>query len=204
MNDLHNEVILIFIKNPQLGQVKTRLADSVGPACALQIYQQLLELTQKVTAQIDCSRQLWYSQFIDKNDGWDSSQFEKKQQQGQDLGRRMGHAFEEAFAEGFERAVIIGSDCAELTAEIIQAAFSELKNHDVVIGPSQDGGYYLLGMKKRYPTLFEHIDWSTSTVYDDTVARIQELNLSYSNLPMLNDIDTEEDLRQSGERLQDL
>ncbi len=187
-----------------MGQVKTRLAETIGDRQAFKIYQKLLALTRFVADQLSCHRQLWYSQFIEEDDDWEASNYEKKLQQGTDLGERMKYAFAEAFAGGFERAVIIGSDCAELQPKHIRQAFTALEHHDIAIGPSQDGGYYLLGMNAFHPQLFAEIDWSTASVYKDTINRIEALNLSYQNLPMLNDIDTEEDLRESGKRLQEI
>jgi len=204
MRNSETEVLLIFIKNPKMGQVKTRLAETIGNRRAFKIYKKLLTLTRSVTDQLSCYRQLWYSQFIDNNDDWEASNYDKKIQQGNDLGERMKYAFSEAFTAGFERAVIIGSDCAELQPKHIRRAFTVLKHHDIAIGPSQDGGYYLLGMNAFYPQLFAEIDWSTSSVFKDTIDRIKTLNLTYQKLPMLNDIDTGEDLRESGRRLQDI
>jgi len=197
-------VLLTFIKNPEFGKVKTRLSATMGHQRALEVYDKLLALTRSVTRQISCHRQLWYSQFIDEDDDWDARNYEKKLQQGSNLGQRMQYAFEQVFTAGYKRAVLIGSDCAELTPSHIQQAFTALENHDAVIGPSQDGGYYLLGMKAVHPKLFLDIDWSTPSVFDDTISRMQSLNLSCAHLSTLNDIDTEEDLRESGQRLQDI
>ena len=204
MHNSKSEVLLIFIKNLQVGQVKTRLAATVGDQKAYNVYQQLLALTKSTADQLSCYRQLWYSQFVDENDDWESTAYNKKLQQGNDLGERMKFAFANAFEAGFERAVIIGSDCAELQPKHISKAFRSLYNYDLVIGPSQDGGYYLLGMNTLHPQLFDDMEWSTSSVYQDTIRRIESLSLSYKNLPTLNDIDTEEDLRESGQRLQSL
>lgn len=196
-----NNVLLIFVKNPKLGEVKTRLAETVGDEKALEIYQRLLNLTRDITDGLECDRQLWYSGFIDKNDQWDESLYDKKLQRGSGLGERMKNAFREAFDEGYERAVIIGSDCAQLRRENIEMAFAALVDHDIVIGPSKDGGYYLLGMGTLYPQLFDDKEWSTDSVYNETVDQIKGLGLSFKRLPLLNDIDTERDMIESGQRL---
>lgn len=202
MGSDRKEVLLIFIKNPEAGKVKTRLAETLGDREACRVYRKLLALTRTVSSGVECRRQLWYSRYIDGDDPWDPASYDKRLQQGDDLGERMKYAFEQAFASGFERAVVIGSDCAELEQNHIKDAFRALENRDIVIGPSKDGGYYLLGMNAPHPRLFEEISWSTASVFEDTMSRIRELDLSCEILPVLNDIDTEEDLRNAAQRLQ--
>jgi rSAM/selenodomain-associated transferase 1 len=185
-------LILIFIKNAELGKVKTRLAATLGDAAALDIYKKLLMLTQKITLSVDCQRFVYYSNFIEENDIWQELDFYKRKQTGDDLGERMKNAFAEAF-ETHEKVVIIGSDCAELNAEIVNAAFAKLDSHDFVIGPAHDGGYYLLGMNSFQPTVFDNIIWSSEEVFSATIAAIHALNKSVALLPMLNDLDNEAD-----------
>ncbi|MEY4902229.1 MAG: hypothetical protein RLZZ292_44 [Bacteroidota bacterium] len=184
--------LLIFIKNPILGKVKTRLAATVGNDEALAIYTILLNYTRRLTEQVKAARFLFYSDFVAENDGWATTHFIKKVQHGNDLGDRMFHAFEEGLVT-HSKSVIIGSDCATLTLEIIDAAYTNLDQYDVVIGPANDGGYYLLGLKKANRVLFENIIWSSEQVLAQTIERINNQNLSYSLLPMLSDVDTEED-----------
>lgn len=197
MNDIQHNLLLIFIKNPERGTVKTRLARTIGDKPALKVYQKLLAITREVAGQVPCRRQLWYSKYIDEDDRWNPNHFEKKVQQGASLGERMRHAFRQGFKSGADCIVIIGSDCADLQKYHLDEAFKRLQQYDVVIGPSQDGGYYLLGMRDFYPALFEGKEWSTASVYDDTVADARALGVSLSVLPELNDIDTESDMRQS-------
>lgn len=191
-------LLMIFVKNPEKGKVKTRLAKSVGDLEALLVYKKLLYYTVQVASGVPVSRQIWYSSFIDYKDSIDQGVFEKRLQEGDDLGARMKKAFARAFDEGFDRVLIIGSDCPGLTEEVILNAFNVLDSHQVVIGPSEDGGYYLLGMRKFIPDLFVDVNWSTETVYEKTVETVKNLGLSYSTLPVLNDIDTAADLRESG------
>jgi rSAM/selenodomain-associated transferase 1 len=113
----------------------------------------------------------------------------------------MQYAFQQSFQKGTEKAVIMGSDCPEITPNHIRKAFNCLQTDDIVIGPSKDGGYYLLGMNAFHPELFENIKWSTNSVYWETIAKIQEKGLTYKKLPRLNDIDTREDLLKSGKIL---
>lgn len=193
------KLLMIFVKNPVKGKVKTRLAQTIGERKALKVYHRLLSVTRTITTPLQCCRQVWYSDYIEKQDLWEEGDFEKRLQRGNDLGERMEKAFKQAFSEGFEKVVIIGSDCAELTGDIIEEAFKSLDESEVVIGPSEDGGYYLLGMRSFCGDLFADIEWGTPTVYKHTINRIKERNLSLYLLPTLNDIDTEEDLIQSAE-----
>lgn len=190
-------VVIVFIKNPEKGKVKTRLAKTVGNTKALQVYQKLLEITKSVTDQLDVSKQVWYSRFIDNDDIWSDDNYEKHLQEGDNLGLRMQHAFKKAFGYGYQKVVIIGSDCSALEAELVEQSFRALDSHQAVIGPASDGGYYLLGMSVFYPTLFKDKPWSTSSVFEQTIRQFKEMNLSYKQLPVLNDIDTEEDLKAS-------
>ncbi|MDX5437648.1 MAG: TIGR04282 family arsenosugar biosynthesis glycosyltransferase, partial [Pontibacter sp.] len=118
----------------------------------------------------------------------------KRVQPTGDLGKKMQKAFAAAFLEGYISVVIIGSDCLQLTPDIINRAYKELETHDVVIGPALDGGYYLLGMNCLYPQLFQNKRWSTEHVFPDTIHDLQRLHLSYTLLPHLSDIDHAEDL----------
>ncbi len=189
--------LLIFIKNPERGKVKTRLAETAGDDTALEVYQKLLQITQSVTDQMDVHREVWYSRFIKQDDMWSGGRYEKKRQRGKDLGARMKAAFREAFARGSGRVVIIGSDCPGLRPPILRQAFRLLGDHKVVVGPAEDGGYYLLGMAEFYPALFDRKKWSTSTVCEQTIQQLNKMNVSYRLLPELNDIDTQPDLDQS-------
>lgn len=188
------DVLLIFIRNPRLGQVKTRLATTIGQAAALAVYQQLLEHTRMVTRPLSCRKIVYYSEAIDEQDEWDNA-YQKKVQNGKDLGERMQRAFASAFDEGYHKAVIIGSDAYDLKTEHLEKAFTLLDTNDVVLGPATDGGYYLLGMKMPHTAVFSHKNWGTSSVLAATLNDIKTLRVSL--LEPLNDIDTYEDLIQS-------
>lgn len=185
--------MLIFIRNPQLGKVKTRIARTAGDAEALRIYHILLAKTRVAALGLHVKRLLFYSNFLEEQDIWNPHYFHKKVQEGDDLGARMRHAFETAFAEGAKKAIIIGSDCPELTGPDILQAFSRLDRVDVVLGPVYDGGYYLLGMKQLETSLFEGIEWSTESVLAHTIEKIEAAGKSYALLPELSDVDTEAD-----------
>ena len=186
--------LLIFVKNPVEGKVKTRLAKTIGDHNALLIYRALLKHTQTIASEISVSRYLFYDEKIEINDDWFSDLYTKNQQVNGDLGKRMSAAFEHVFSKGVSKAIIIGSDCIELTTEIINNAFELLENNDVVIGPALDGGYYLLGMKTLHNCIFENKSWSTDLLLAETLESLKKENLSVQLVPKLSDIDTETDL----------
>jgi len=189
-----NALLMVFIKNLEKGRVKTRLAQSVGDKKALEIYTKLTNITRTVASEVgEADHQVWYSRYLTENDGWDNDVFDKKLQKGDDLGQRMKNAFSEAFASGYSKVVIIGSDCAQITSEIIEQAFVLLENHDLVIGPSGDGGYYLLGMSEFCERIFENISWSTPEVLPKTLQIARQKGLHVQLLTELNDVDNEQD-----------
>ena len=188
--------LIIFIKNPEMGHVKTRLAAGVGDEKALEVYLKLLEITREAALQTDCIRHVFYSKEIE-NDDWDDDQFNKHVQVGESLGERMQSAFETVLALGAKKAVIIGSDCPLLSSEIIDNSFKILEEKDVAIGPATDGGYYLLGMKKSLPFLFENKKWSTDSVFRNTINDLDANELYYGLTRELSDLDTLEDLKNS-------
>jgi rSAM/selenodomain-associated transferase 1 len=195
--DIKGNLLLIFIKNPEPGKVKTRLAASVGPEKAYQIYLKLLSLTIDAATQVDAVKQVWYSSYVDSDDFISEKNFNKRKQMGENLGARMLHAFKGGFKEGYDNIVIIGSDCPDVNHVLLEQAFIDLSEHDLVIGPSADGGYCLLGMNKLEAELFRDIDWSTEHVLEQTLEKAKSLTLSVTCLPELNDIDTIEDLEKA-------
>ena len=194
-------LLILFVRNPELGKVKTRLAASVGPEVALEIYLHLLQHTRSVTQHLAVDKVVYYSDKVEVQDMWPGGQYQKKLQSEGDLGQKMAAAFSDAFAAGYTSVVIIGSDCQQLTPEIIEKAFKELQTHEVVIGPALDGGYYLLGMNHLHPELFENKRWSTEHVFPDTLYDIERLHLSHTLLPSLQDVDHLEDLDDPGQWL---
>ncbi len=193
---LSERALIIFVKNPLPGTVKTRLAASVGVDKAHEVYLHLLEHTRNVACQFEGSRHLYYASEVTNNDEWSASEFHKHVQSTGDLGTRMQSAFEEVLSTK-AKAVIIGSDCPSLELKHIEQALNALEDHDVVIGPSEDGGYYLLGMKQLQPVLFQDKQWSTDRLLEETINSMQSNGLSYLLLDTLNDIDTIEDLERS-------
>ena len=189
-----SKALIIFIKNPVLGKVKTRLAATVGDVKAFEVYKYLLNHTQKIALLIDADKFLFYADFLNREDEWPHDRFIKHQQKGNDLGERMYNAFENTFLNKYQKVIIIGSDCFDLSASVIEDAYEFLNYSDIVIGPAKDGGYYLLGMKNLHQCLFRNISWSTSEVLKQTLSICKSQHLKYSLLPTLTDIDTENDL----------
>lgn len=191
---MNESALIIFVRNPILGKVKTRLAKTVGDDRALEIYNKLLQHTKEVTQELACDKFIFYADHINKNDIWPDAIYKKKLQDGNDLGNRMEHAFATLFKLGYAQIGIIGSDCFELTTENLQRAFIELKSNTIVIGPSKDGGYYFLGMRKLCLPLFKNKQWSTKHVFNETMVDVHNLNCSFSWLPTLRDVDEEKDV----------
>lgn len=189
--------LIIFVRNLEKGKVKKRLAQSIGDDKSLEVYKYLLEYTKDLTISCKYNLFVFYSDYIHVNDVFDDNIFSKHLQEGNDLGERMLNAFKKIFDLGLKNICIIGSDCYELQTEILQQAFDKLHETDIVLGPSKDGGYYLLGMNKLYPDLFINQNWGTSTVLGKTLETIKTLGLNVTQLKELNDIDTIDDLLET-------
>jgi rSAM/selenodomain-associated transferase 1 len=185
--------LIIFIKNPVLGKVKTRLANTIGDERALKIYRHLLNHTRKVSEKVDAFRFLFYSDTIIPDDEWSNDLFQKHQQDGIGLGSKIQNAFNVAFLQS-QYNVIIGSDCLDIGPEIITESYKHLEAYDLVIGPAMDGGYYLIGMKSYYASLFEDIEWSSEKVLSQTIEKAKSLKLNVKLMTELSDIDNEDDL----------
>jgi uncharacterized protein len=190
---MEENLILIFTRNPELGKVKTRLAASIGDNNALEVYKILLHQTQKAIFTIEASKRVLYADDVNTDDIWDNEIYQKGIQFGQDLGTRMKNAFVDAFNDDFKKIVIIGTDLYDLKASDIEIAFKKLEDHDVVIGPALDGGYYLLGLKFIPEGIFYNKNWSTNTVLKDTLKNL--LKYTVYQLETKNDIDTIEDIQ---------
>ena len=196
---MNKNLIIVFVRNPELGKVKTRLAKTIGDKGALKIYTLLLKHTESVLYKASSDKVVYYSEEIQNKDLWDNALYQKKLQKGADLGARMQAAFETAFKDSYEKVVIVGSDLFDLKPTHIENAFTALENHDVVLGPSLDGGYYLLGMKKMHPAVFKNKQWGTDSVLESTLKNLNQQNVKL--LEPLNDIDTFEDLEAQPELL---
>ncbi len=191
--DKKENLLLIFTRNPELGKCKTRLAATVGDITALNIYKFLLDHTNTVAKNVKATKQVHYSVAIRKNDIWDKNIYDKKLQNGNDLGERMANAFLSGFNNNYKKIIIIGSDMHDINSNDIDNAFKDLDNKDFIVGPAEDGGYYLLGMKKFKPEIFKNKAWGTDTVLKDTLNNLK--NESLKLLKTKNDVDFYEDIK---------
>ena len=188
-------LLVIFVKNVVQGKVKTRLAQHIGDSEALLVYKQLIRITEDQTLQLKNSDvHIYFSDEID-NSIWPNCK--KFIQEGENLGERMHIAFKRSFNDGYHSVIGIGSDLPDLDATIISEGFDALQRNDTVFGPSEDGGYYLIGMNALVPSVFENKSWSTSALLEETMDELQRINVSTTHLKQLNDIDTFEDLKNS-------
>lgn len=191
----------IFAKYWQPGEVKTRLAASLGNEAASDIYRWFVStLVQRFGTCAD-RRTLCFSPpahakafGVLAGEDWIAAP-----QTSGNLGRRMAAFFDSCFQDGAARVVLIGSDSPTLPTEFVELAFRLLREADVVLGPTDDGGYYLVGASRNVAGIFEDIGWSTESVWEQTVAKLAELQLTYESLPQWYDVDEVSDL----ERLRD-
>ena len=201
------QALAIFCKTPEKGFVKTRLAASVGDQKALEIYLDLLNITDEETRSFSSSLYLFVTSSIEDSVEKMQSILQQQDlftdpktkfviQQGEDLGQKMSAAFKKLF-KNHQSVVLIGCDLPDLTSALISKAFDALQSNDVVIGPSCDGGYYLIGLNKETPDLFKEISWSTEKVLNQTLEKAERLSLKVQLLDQLRDIDTLEDLHFS-------
>lgn len=197
--------LIIFLKYPEAGKVKTRLAKDIGAEKAARIYSNMAkQIVDKVSNSGNYNTVIYYDPPEKKNEiaKWlEGKGFHFSQQTGDTLGRRISSAFSEVFDQGAERAVIIGTDCIDITPDIINQTLDLLNLNDLILGPADDGGYYLLGLKKYIPGIFEKIDWSTERVLNQTIENIKQLGLEYDLLTSLRDIDDVYDLKDQMKNL---
>jgi rSAM/selenodomain-associated transferase 1 len=194
----NKNALIIIAKSPQKGSVKTRLTGHMSDKKILSLYTQLLENTIEKLKEVSGtdtfiayppeSSKTYFLQFgltlipLTTND----------------LGSNMCHAFMEVFHKGYKKAALVGADIPELSASIVLRAFDELSEKDIVFGPAEDGGYYLVGMKKMIRAVFEDIPWSTDQTLKRSIEQATRFGYSTGLTHTLHDIDTIEDVKQSG------
>ena len=190
--------LIVFVRYPEPGKVKTRIARELGAEKAAEIYSLI---AGSVIEEVSGSDEYGTAIYFDPPEteaairqwlGRDDVSYEP--QSGVTIGERMSDAFDRVFSGGAEKAVLIGTDIPEITGEIVTEAFRILEYKDAVIGPAEDGGYYLLGLKKPAPHLFSGIEWGSKTVFEQTIGRIRKLNIGYKSLDTLRDVDTAGDI----------
>lgn len=184
--------IIIFLRKSELGKVKTRLANDIGKVHALAVYDFLVQKTLESVKKSNLDNYLFYSDKIDHNE----TNMNLYIQEGSDLGERMYNAFKTILNKGYKNVLIIGTDCADLEANDLIEATNQLFTHDFVIGPANDGGFYLLGMKDLISEIFLEKQWSHSNVFQDTASILSKKGSIYI-LPKKIDIDNIADLQEA-------
>jgi rSAM/selenodomain-associated transferase 1 len=199
-------MLLIFVKYPEPGKVKTRLAKDIGSENAALLYRKMAENTvYNLSKSSDYRKIIFFDPPERRSDvkRWlKINGLSFIAQEGNSLGERMSNAFSHAFSLGALKAVIVGTDCPQIRRETILKAFEKLDTSEAVIGPTYDGGYYLLGFSRFIPQVFHDIDWSTNLVFDQTMQKLQHNSITSECLEMLRDVDTFEDL--SDDQFQEL
>lgn len=193
------ESLIIFTRYPEPGKTKTRLISALGKEGAAMLQRQMTEQklaqAKKLQTYFPLSLEIHFAggneQLMQE---WLGSNITYKRQSEGDIGCRMASAFHESFQTGMKQVVLIGTDCPELDTKLMNQAFEALIQHDLVLGPALDGGYYLIGLNRFIPELFTGISWSTAEVLSQTLSIAQKLELTVAFLPTLSDVDRPEDL----------
>ncbi len=196
-----NPALIVFLKFPEKGNVKTRLAADFGDEFAVQFYKLCLEklindIKLNLVGIIDIFLFCSNDDEIPLLKEWLGEGFRYKVQSGTDLGKRMVNAFDEIFKYGYNQSILTGTDIPDLNTKLILESFQLLNNYDVILGPSDDGGYYLIGMKQLYPEIFQNVNWSSDKVFSETINRVETEKLTYYPMEALIDIDNKEGLKK--------
>ena len=200
------EIIIVFCRYPEPGNTMTRLVPALGTKGAADYHRLLTELTMDKARDLfgDYPRRAVEVHYTGGNaklmSDWLGSDLVYIEQSPGDLGLRMNSALDHAFRAGARRVLIIGTDVPDLSIALLEEALLELRSHELVLGPSRDGGYYLIGLNRPLAGLFQGVEWGTHTVMQDTLRLAREHGLSYTLTKPLTDIDRPEDLILHGGR----
>ncbi len=193
--------IVVFTRYPEPGVTKTRLIPALGPEGAAELQREMTAHTVKAALSAGgVPVEIRYAGGSQEQmEAWLGKELQHREQAAGDLGDRMADAFATAFSEQIGRAVIMGTDCPEITEGILRQALNALRRHDLVLGPATDGGYYLIGMRRSaaaraVPDVFRDIDWGTDRVFEATLAKAKKLGLSCARLALLDDVDRPDDI----------
>lgn len=199
---VEDHCVLFFVKNPEKIKVKTRLASAIGDNAAVKLYKRFL---LEMLSTLNRGTFLFYICFhpedsLDDLKNWLGEDYLYTPQIGENLGEKMKNAFLEAFSSKLRRVLLVGSDIPDLPLEFIEEGFKSLDDKDAVIGPSMDGGYYLIGFtdKTFLPGAFDRIPWGTDRVFDETMRILENQKLTVHKLQPLRDMDTVKDLTIRG------
>jgi hypothetical protein len=194
-----DQSILMFVKNPEEGMVKSRLASSIGDTAALDLYRCFVKDMMEMLTGTGYPYIIYFHPPYARSTivQWLGDTHLLLPQTGDNLGERMKNAFFEVFSKGYQNAILIGSDSPDLPGWLISEAFASLHNHDAIIGPSLDGGYYLIGFRADtfLPEVFDRMPWSTQEVFTRTIDILQKEDFLIHILPQWRDIDTFDDLK---------
>lgn len=197
MHARQSAALIVFAKPPVPGQVKTRLTDLLSEKEAADLYDAFLRDALDQYRQLEADLHVYFTGLTRVPDDLKTNVSTTRVQEGEGLGARMKNAFCDVFSAGYERAVIVGTDHPSLPTAFVSRAFEALDvDGSLCIGPSEDGGYYLLGMNTFYPRVFEEMTYSRSDVFEETLTRIRETNAALTVLPLWYDVDTPDDLRR--------
>lgn len=191
--------LIVFTRYPEAGSTKTRLIPAIGPECAALLQQRLtsrtLDAARQFLTQVQTQTQVRFAgRDAASMQAMFGSDIDYAPQHGDGLGDRLQHAIDAAFQKSIDRVIVIGADCPQLDAQTLVEANRQLDHHDVILGPAEDGGYYLIGLKTPQPSLFQDIPWGTSEVLAKTLQKINALRLRRKLLTPLPDVDYPEDL----------
>lgn len=196
---------LVFVKYPEPGRVKTRLAAVVGKEVAAELYRAFVEDVMAMCRSVGAAITVMVTpvEALEEVGAWLGMTHHCRAQAGRDLGERMSNAFQDAFQAGFEEAVLIGSDLPDLPRRILEEAFRELRWNECVIGPAADGGYYAIGFRAGgfHASVFQGVEWSTGSVCRRTCELLRMSGARYHQLDTWEDVDTPEDLKRLAERI---
>lgn len=184
-------LVIVFVKNIKLGTVKTRLAKTIGDFGAFEVYTELVKITENAMEALTVDKRIYFSNAVVESQ-WENDF--KTVQEGKDLGERMLNAFKDGFDSGYKRIVLIGSDLPDINSSHIMKGLKALEQNDVVFGPAEDGGYYLVGMSQLEASIFQNKPWSQPNLLTETLQELHNNQISVGILDTLNDIDTYEDL----------
>lgn len=187
---MKQKAVIVFVKNPEPGKVKTKLAKDIGDAAAAEAYKQLLQHTHDVLLNADADKFVFYLGDVNRLDLWENTLFYKQVQHGNDFGERMQHAFAFLFQLQYEKVVMIHSDSPQLSSDHLQEAFDQLKTNDIAIGPNTSGAYYLLGLRSFFAPFFLNKDWNSKTVYNSTLEDATAAGLTVATIDQLKVVDT--------------
>jgi rSAM/selenodomain-associated transferase 1 len=200
MNKATDNCVLFFVKYPVQGKVKTRLAAEFGGQVAVELYKNFVLDTLSTIRRLNVPFRICFhpESARDKVKEWLGKQYAYTTQEGSSLGQRMKNALVKAFEDNFSRAILVGSDSPDLPADFLIQALQSLDSHHAVIGPSSDGGYYLIGFSKAHflPEAFDGISWSTENVFQQTMDILEGYSKNVHILPQWFDVDTPADLRE--------